>query len=98
MEAAMVDAKVRYLVFFLFVVVGVFLPAAAAIRAPFLWFGLGGLSDELHLSQKKDRQIILREIEKSARKVQHERDLEILREIGREIEKDLPADSDDAIM
>jgi hypothetical protein len=35
----MVDAKVRYLVFFLFVVVGVFLPGAAAVRAPFLWFG-----------------------------------------------------------
>jgi hypothetical protein len=96
-EAPMVDAKVRYLIFLLLVAVGVFLPAANAIRVPFLWFGLGGISDELHLSQESDLQIMMREIEEAARNAQRARDLEILKELHRQIEA-LPTDSGNPII
>ena len=90
----MVDVKLRYLVFILLVIVGLALPAANAIRAPFLWFGLRGIDSELQLSRDRDREIMLRELEEMARKAEHESQLEILREI----EKLFPDEPAPAIM
>ena len=97
----MVDVKVRYLIFALFVIIGLFLPEAIAIRAPFLWYGLDGISNELQLSRDRDREIMLRELEEMARKADHEGQLKILREFEKLFppeEKLLPAEPAPLIM
>jgi hypothetical protein len=98
MEATMVDAKIRYAVFILSIFLAFCLPGGAILRVPFVYFGLGGIRSELQLSRDRDRETLLKELQESARKAQHERVLELLREIERQIGKDLPSDSEDTIM
>jgi hypothetical protein len=97
----MVDAKFRWFLFILSVIIGLVLPEANAIRAPFLWFGLGGIGSELQLSRDREREIIRRELEEMARKAEQEGQLKIWGEFEKLFpseEKPLPAEPAPLIM
>ena len=96
----MVDVRLRYLVFVLLVIFGLIL-APSGVGELFVGFGLGGISSELQLSRDRDREIMLRRLEDMARKAEHQRQLEILREFEKLFppeEKLLPAEPAPLIM
>jgi hypothetical protein len=97
----MVDIRLRYLFFGLLVSAGLLLPLANILRAPFLWYGLDGISKELQLSGDRDREFMLRELDQMARQADQEANLKNLREIEKLLapeEKLLPAEPAPLVM
>jgi hypothetical protein len=99
-RGAMVDVKLRYLVFVLLMIVGLVL-APSGVGEFFVGAGLAGITGELQLSRDRDREILRRALEETARKAEHQRELEILREFEKLFppqQTPLPAESAPLIM